>query len=115
MCRLLIPPLQLEGDQSGLGMTQLPHQAIRGGRIREGKKHTKKRPGNQQRKERRLGKKGAGDVTMENLTETFADAFGNASHLIRFHHITLSTILTQSMLQKGADPQCCAFQAAKLC
>lgn len=52
---------------------------------------------------------------MENLTETFADAFGNASHLIQFHHITLSTILTQSMLQKGADPQCCAFQAAKLC
>lgn len=52
---------------------------------------------------------------MENLTETFANAFGNSSHLIRFHQITQSTILTQSMLQKRADPQFCAFQAAKLC
>lgn len=42
---------------------------------------------------------------MENLTETFASACGNSSHLIQFHQITQSTIFAQSMLQKWADPQ----------
>lgn len=52
---------------------------------------------------------------MENLTETFASAFRNASHLIQFHQITQSTIFAQSMLQKWADTQLCELQAAKLC
>lgn len=50
---------------------------------------------------------------MENLTDTFANAFGNSSRLIRFHKITQGTLLAQSMLQKQADPQLCALQAAK--
>lgn len=37
---------------------------------------------------------------MENLTETFASAFGNSSPLIQFHQITQSIIFAQSMLQK---------------
>lgn len=42
---------------------------------------------------------------MENLTETFASAYSNSSHLIQFHQITQSTTFAQSMLQKWADLQ----------
>lgn len=80
-----------------------------------GEKKLEKRQEYQQIKETRMGKNGTEDIKMENLTETFASAFGNASHLIQLHQITPSTDLAQSMLQKQADPQLWELQAAKLC
>lgn len=51
-------------------------------------------------------------LKMENLTETFANAFGNWSHLIQFHQISQNTLLAQSMLQSRQTPALCA-QAAE--
>lgn len=70
-------------------MTQLPQWAIR--RI--------DKRGKDWKKETRRGKNGIGDIKMENLTEAFASAFGNSSHLIQFYQITQSTIFAQSMFQ----------------
>lgn len=95
MCRLLITPLNLEGVQSSLGMIQLPQWAI--GRGKGGERGTIK---DRKKEETRIGKNGRGDIKMENLTETFASAFGNSSPLIQFHQITQSIIFAQSMLQK---------------
>lgn len=52
---------------------------------------------------------------MKNLTEIVADAFGESSHLIRFHQITRALSLHGACSGNEQTPQLCVLQAAKLC